>query len=67
MKNLLILRCDQLLKELCEKLLELVGAASPATQQAIITALPEVLDDSQHQMATAKLMLATYIHTQSSQ
>lgn len=42
-------------QDLCEKLLQVVEIAPPEMQREIIVALPEILDDPQHNDAAQKL------------
>ena len=42
-------------QDLCDKLLEVVEIAPPEMKREIITALPEILDDPQHNDAAMKL------------
>ena len=42
-------------QDLCEKLLQVVEIATPEMQREIIVALPEILDDPQHNEAAQKL------------
>ncbi len=44
-----------LLQDLCDKLLEIVEIAPPEMKREIVTALPEILEDPQHDDAAQKL------------
>ncbi len=51
----LSLSFSALLQDLCAKLLEVVGIAPLEIQREIVTAIPEILDDSQHNDAAVEL------------
>ena len=44
-----------MIQELCAKLLEVMGIAPVELQREIVSAIPEILDDEQHNMAAAEL------------
>lgn len=48
-----------LFQDLCKKLLEVVGVAPVEIQREVITAIPEILDDAQHDDAAMALKYVT--------
>ena len=44
-------------QDLCRELLEVVGVAPVEIQREIVTAIPEILDDAQHNNAALELKL----------
>lgn len=47
--------CVIFVQDLCRKLLEVVGVAPVEIQREIVTAIPEILDDAQHNNAGTEL------------
>lgn len=44
-----------MLQEFCKKLMEVMGVASPEVQSEMVTALPDIVDDPQHDDAAMLL------------
>ena len=47
-------------QDLCRELLEVVGVAQVEIQREIVTAIPEILDDAQHNTAAVELKLVSW-------
>lgn len=47
--------CMYYIQELCQKLLEIVNVAPLEIQREIVMAIPEILDDAQHNSAAIQL------------
>ena len=47
-------------QDLCRELLEVMGVAQVEIQREIVTAIPEILDDAQHNTAAVELKLVSW-------